>query len=183
MIKHEDIKLRSYFTKKVRPHEKIDNILVPVSKEMNRVRRHFVEYYTSEMYSYVSLAVTTKSSQVLCSMLSETHTLPLKKYKREQMRGLLHASQVNSWTVEYLASMKYEAQLAFKRKSSPGASGRSQPARPWSVARQEPCVKAEGLYHCVQMFSPALLPAPKHTLAHRMHKPWCKDDLTLRANT
>lgn len=41
-----------------------------------------------------------------------------------------HASQVNSWTVEYLASMKYEAQLAFKRKSSPGATGRSQPARP-----------------------------------------------------
>lgn len=133
--------------------------------------------------NFVSLAVTTKVSQVPCSMLSLTCAMPLHKYKREEVRGLLHASQVNSWTVEYLASMKYEAQLAFKRKSSPGASGRSQPARPWSVARQEPCVKAEGLCHCVQMFSPALLAASKHTHTHRKHKPWCKDDLTHRANT
>ncbi|KAI4819593.1 hypothetical protein KUCAC02_004833, partial [Chaenocephalus aceratus] len=35
------------------------------------------------------------------------------------------ADWVNSWTVEYLAGRKYEAQLAFKRKSSPGASGRA----------------------------------------------------------
>lgn len=37
------------------------------------------------------------------------------------MRGLLGAAQVNSWTGE--------AQLAFKRKRSSGASGRSQPSR------------------------------------------------------
>lgn len=91
---------------------------------------------------------------------------------------MLHASQVNSWTVEYLAGRKYEAQLAFKRKSSPGASGRSQPATPWSVARQEPCVKAEGLCHCVQMF-PLLSWLPQNTQhTHTMHKPWCRDDLT-----
>lgn len=108
--------------------------------------------------------------------------MPLHKYKREEVRGLLCASQVNSWTVEYLASMKYEAQLAFKRKSSPGASGRSQPARPWSVARQEPCVKAEGLCHCVQMFSPALLAASTHSLSHRKQKPWRKDDSTFNTD-
>lgn len=91
-----------------------------------------------------------------------------KKWKGGSERPVLHASQVNSWTVEYLASIKYEAQLAFKRKSSPGASGRSQPARPWSAARQEPCVKAEGLCHCVQMFPPALLAATKHTYTYTL---------------
>lgn len=94
-------------------------------------------------------------------------------------RAALSASQVNSWTDEYLAGGKYEAQLAFKRKSSPGASGRSQPARPWSAARQEPCVKAEGLCHCVQMFPPHPLPPLRwlsqntHNAAHTMHRPWC----------
>lgn len=123
---------------------------------------------------------------VLHALLNPPLWLSKKIWKKGSERAVHHAAQVNSWTVEYLAGRKYEAQLAFKRKSSPGASGRSQPARPWSAARQEPCVKAEGLCHCVQMFLPlCLLPQNTRTHAdtlHTMHNPWCEDDLTHRAD-
>lgn len=96
-----------------------------------------------------TLQVSTEDSWVLYLMVSWTCTGPTSRIKKRAARAVPRASQVNSWTVEYLASTKYEAQLAFKRTSSPGATWRSQPARPWSVARREPRVKAEGLCHCV----------------------------------
>lgn len=67
-----------------------------------------------------------------------------------------------------------EAQLAFKRKSSPGTSGRSQPARPWSAARREPCGGRRPGPMCADVLLLCWL--PQNT--HRRHEPWSKTHLT-----
>lgn len=46
--------------------------------------------------NFVALAATTKVSQVPCSMLSYTRTMPLQKYKMEEVRGL--CSMLLRWT-------------------------------------------------------------------------------------
>lgn len=131
-------------------HEKKQNpetleILLVISS----YQRHSNENLFRAARQLWTLQVSTEDSWVLYLMVSWTCPGPTSRIKKRAARAVPRASQVNSWTVEYLASTKYEAQLAFKRTSSPGATWRSQPARPWSVARQEPRVKAEGLCHCV----------------------------------
>lgn len=95
--------------KKIRAHGKWENILhlVPVSKEMSRSsgvqynNTCFLETWSEVLNAnweanFVALAATTKVSQVPCSMLSYTRTMPLQKYKMEEVRGL--CSMLLRWT-------------------------------------------------------------------------------------
>lgn len=110
LINHSNIRLRSRTAKKkIRAHGKWENILhlVPVSKEMSRSsgvqynNTCFLETWAEVLNAnweanFVALAATTKVSQVPCSMLSYTRTMPLQKYKMEEVRGL--CSMLLRWT-------------------------------------------------------------------------------------